>query len=237
MINAPPASAGGAFMHARAFGRARAVTFREDRMAEFAIVAVITILAVISPGPDFVMVSRNSLTLSRQAGVLTAIGIGLGVLVHVAYVIVGVGLLLQQSEALFFLFKMAGAAYLIWMGISMIRSSSGTYETGSPTISEKPSNMAALRMGILTNALNPKCSVFILSLFMQIVSPNASLQQLILYGLFISATHIVWFMLVAYCLSAESVRKKVTNIRHWVDRCFGALLVALGITLATMAMK
>ena len=204
-------------------------------MAEFSIVAAITILAVISPGPDFVMVSRNSLSLSRQAGLLTAIGIGIGVLVHVTYVIVGVGLLLKQSETLFFLFKMAGAIYLVWMGISMMRPK--TYEMNSPTISDNPSNMAALRMGILTNALNPKCSVFILSLFMQVVIPSASLQQLIFYGVFISATHIVWFMFVAYCLSAESVRKRIITIRHWVDRCFGALLVALGITLATMAMQ
>ena len=85
-------------------------------MAEFAMVAVITILAVISPGPDFVMVSRNSLAFSRQAGMLTATGIGIGVLVHVAYTIVGVGFLLQNSPSLFFCFKMAGAAYLVWMG-------------------------------------------------------------------------------------------------------------------------
>lgn len=203
-------------------------------MTEFAVVAAITILAVISPGPDFVMVSRNSLAISRQAGLLTALGIGIGVLVHVTYAIVGVGLLLQQSATLFFLFKMAGAAYLVWMGAAMLRSK--PQEPGQDAPVAMLSDKAALRAGILTNALNPKTSVFILSLFMQVVSPAAPLSELVGYGLFISLTHILWFLLVAYCLSAESVRLKIIRIRHWVDRCFGLLLMGFGAALATMAM-
>lgn len=204
-------------------------------MAEFAMVAVITILAVISPGPDFVMVSRNSLAFSRQAGMLTATGIGIGVLVHVAYTIVGVGFLLQNSPSLFFCFKMAGAAYLVWMGGTMLFSKGQTtVQTPADCVS---TNIAALRMGILTNALNPKTSVFILSLFMQVVQPGSDLPKLMFYGAFISMTHIVWFLLVAYFLSAECVRDKVFKARKWIDRCFGSLLVCFGIALATMAIK
>ena len=204
-------------------------------MAEFAVVAVITILAVISPGPDFVMVSRNSLALSRRAGMLTATGIGIGVLVHVAYTIIGVGLLLQSSPALFFCFKMAGAAYLVWMGGTMLLSKGhAPIQTPADCVS---TNIAALRMGILTNALNPKTSVFILSLFMQVVSPDSDLPKLLFYGAFIAMTHIALFLLVAYFLSAERVRDKVFKARKWIDRCFGSLLVCFGITLATMAIK
>lgn len=204
-------------------------------MAEFAVVAAITILAVISPGPDFVMVSRNSLALSRRAGMLTATGIGLGVLVHVTYTIVGVGLLLQSSPALFFCFKMAGAAYLVWIGGTMLLAKDQeAVEAPANCIS---TNIAALRMGILTNALNPKTSIFILSLFMQVVSPGAALSKLMFYGVFISITHIAWFLLVAYFLSAERVRDKVFKARKWIDRCFGTLLICFGITLATMAIK
>lgn len=204
-------------------------------MTEFAVVAAITILAVISPGPDFVMVSRNSLALSRQAGMLTATGIGIGVLVHVTYTIVGVGFLLQSSPSLFFCFKMAGAAYLVWMGGTMLFSKS--HEIIQAQADYVSTNIAALRMGIFTNALNPKTSVFILSLFMQVVSPDAELSKLIFYGVFIAITHVVWFLLVAYFLSADRVRDKVFSIRIWIDRCFGSLLVCFGVALANMAVQ
>lgn len=91
-------------------------------MLELISVVTITLLAVISPGADFAMVSRNSMFLSRRAGLLTALGISLGVLVHVTYSMLGIGLLISQSILLFNLVKFAGAAYLIWLGIGMLRS-------------------------------------------------------------------------------------------------------------------
>ncbi|MEK1866892.1 MAG: LysE family transporter, partial [Ensifer adhaerens] len=79
-------------------------------MTELLAVVTITIFAVISPGPDFAMVTRNSLLLSRRAGVLTALGIAAGVWVHVAYTLLGVGLLIRQSLFLFTVLKFVGAA-------------------------------------------------------------------------------------------------------------------------------
>ncbi|WP_438884465.1 LysE family translocator, partial [Bacillus cereus group sp. BC22] len=85
-------------------------------MTELIVVVTITLLAVISPGPDFAMVTRNSLMLSRRSGVLTALGIGLGVTVHVSYTLLGVGLLIRQSLWLFNAVKLVGAIYLIYLG-------------------------------------------------------------------------------------------------------------------------
>ena len=94
-------------------------------MTELIAVVTFTLLAVISPGPDFAMVTRNSLTLSRRAGVLTALGIGLGVLVHLTYTLLGVGLLIEQSLWLFNAIKLVGAAYLIYLGVTMLRAKPG----------------------------------------------------------------------------------------------------------------
>lgn len=91
-------------------------------MNEWIAVISITLLAVISPGADFALVTRNSLMLSKRAGLFTAMGIGLGVLVHLSYTLLGVSLLLKQSTWLFNLLKLAGAAYLIYLGIGMLRS-------------------------------------------------------------------------------------------------------------------
>lgn len=199
-------------------------------MTEFLAVVVITILAVISPGPDFAMVSRNSLMLSRRAGVLTALGIGLGVLVHVTYTLVGVGVLIQQSLWLFSAIKLMGAAYLVYLGIKMLLSkpTGASVEGGVVSLSDA----AAFRTGFLTNALNPKTTIFIVSLFMQVVRSDTPLAVQIGYGAFISVAHIVWFSLVALCFSAGPVREQLMAVRHWIDRAFGGLLVGFGILLA-----
>lgn len=199
-------------------------------MTELLAVVTITLLAVISPGPDFAMVTRNSLVLSRRAGVLTALGIGLGVLVHVSYTILGVGLLIQQSLWLFNAIKLVGAAYLVWLGVKMLRTKpGGTLADGAVT---PLSDLAALRTGFLTNALNPKTTVFIVSLFMQVVRPDTSLAVQAGYGAFISVAHIGWFSLVAVCFSAGAVRERLLAVRHWIDRAFGGLLVSFGVLLA-----
>jgi len=198
-------------------------------MSEWIAVITITILACISPGPDFAMVSRNGLLLSRRAGVLTAVGIGMGVLVHVCYTLLGLGLVLQQTPWLFNALKLAGAAYLVYLGIKMLRSKPAIEQLDAPP--PAMSDLAALRTGFLTNALNPKTSIFIVSLFMGVIQPDTTLTVQIAYGLFIAGAHAVWFSLVAFCFSAGMVREKLVAARQWIDRIFGGLLVSFGILL------
>jgi len=203
-------------------------------MSEWIAVITITLLACISPGPDFAMVCRNGLLLSRRAGVLTAVGIGLGVLVHVSYTLLGLGWVLQQTPWLFTALKLAGAAYLIYLGIKMLRAQPDDQplDTAPPALSD----LAALRTGFLTNALNPKTSIFIVSLFMGVVRPDTGLTTQIAYGLFIAGAHVAWFSLVALCFSAGSVREKLMAARQWIDRAFGGLLVSFGVLL-TLAQR
>lgn len=204
-------------------------------MTELLAVITITLLAVISPGPDFAMVSRNSLLRSRRAGVLTALGIGGGVLVHVTYTLLGIGLVIQQSLLLFTVLKLAGAAYLVWLGIKMLRARSGgtvTTDTAQPM-----GDAAALRTGFLTNALNPKTTVFIVSLFMQVVEPSTPVAVQIGYGAFIALAHIGWFALVALFFSTGVLQARLLAVRHWIDRAFGALLLGFGAALATATLR
>lgn len=204
-------------------------------MTELIAVITITVLAVISPGPDFAMVTRNSLLFSRRMGVLTAIGIGGGVLVHVGYTVLGVGLLVRQSIWLFGVLKLTGAAYLVWLGIGMMRSRHAVpADCGQP---RALSDFGALRMGFFTNALNPKTTIFIVSLFMQVVHPDTPMSIAIGYGLFISMTHVVWFAVLAFFFSTESVRLRVMRARRWIDRIFGALLLGFGALLASASLS
>lgn len=204
-------------------------------MTEWFAVVTITLIAVISPGPDFAMVSRNSLVLSRRAGVLTALGIGLGVWVHVAYTLLGVGMLIRQSLTLFAVLKVVGALYLIYLGWTMLRSAK--LAPGASSDAAAVSAWSALRTGFLTNALNPKCTVFVVSLFLQVVQPSTPMAEKLAYGAFLSFAHAAWFALVALALSNGRVRERLLKVRHWIDRAFGGLLVGLGAWLAASAAR
>jgi RhtB (resistance to homoserine/threonine) family protein len=198
-------------------------------MLELVTVATITVLAVISPGADFAMVSRNSMMLSRRAGMLTALGISLGVLVHVAYSLFGVGLVIAGSPALFTLLKYLGAAYLIYLGLTMLRARpAAAMPGGAPSLSD----LGALRTGFLTNATNPKTTLFVVSLFAQVISPSTPIHVQLGYGLFMSMAHLVWFVLVAVFFSSTTLAVLVGQGRHVVERGIGVILLCLGLSLA-----
>lgn len=198
-------------------------------MTELLAFLTITVLAVISPGADFAMVSRNSLLYSRRAGLLTALGIGAGVTVHVGYSILGVGVLVRESLALFTALKLAGAAYLVFLGLRMLlaREDSVAEEAGGAGVS----SWAMLRSGFLTNALNPKTCLFVVSLFMQVIDPHTALPAQLGYGAFIALAHVAWFGLVACFLSSPAVRGRLLRFRRRIDQFFGALLVGFGVLL------
>lgn len=208
-------------------------------------VILITTLAVISPGADFAMVTRTSLMKSRRAGLLVALGIGCGVLVHMTHTLLGLGVLLQRLPWLFTALKWAGAAYLVWLGMALWREAGATAvqpEQAAPATpySEPvhsrmahsgPKAFAFFRLGFLTNALNPKTALFILSLFTQVVGPTIAMPTQLAYGLFIATAHVVWFALVACFFSAPALQPKVQAIRPWVDRSLGCVLLGLGMLL------
>src|SRR5579872_1548479 len=127
-------------------------------------VAVIHFLAVVSPGPDFIMITRNTLKYSRKTGIYSALGLGLGILLHVTYSLVGIGLLISKSILLFSIIKLVGAGYLIYIGYKsiIVKKSHEKY-----TLTQKERGIPkskALKIGFLTNATNPKASLFFLSL-------------------------------------------------------------------------
>ena len=202
-------------------------------MTELLAVAVITILAVISPGADFAMVTRNSLLHGRRAGVLCALGIALGVQVHVFYTMFGVGLLIAHAPALLHGIKLIGAAYLVWIGWKTLSAKAlPGGETAAHGAGTAPlSTLAALRMGFLTNALNPKTTLFVVSTYTQVVHAGTPLVAQFGYGVFMSAAHAVWFALVAAVFASGALRRSLLARQRIVDRVIGVTLIGLGLAL------
>lgn len=206
-------------------------------LPEFLTVALIHLLAVMSPGPDFIMIMKNSLTGSRKAGVYCAIGLGLGILIHITYSLVGIGLIISKSIVLFSAIKYAGALYLIYIGYKALKTKKAALSTAINTQRTELTKLQAIKMGFLTNALNPKASLFFFALFSQVINPKTPFIVQTFYGIEMSLMTFIWFAFVAIILSHNIIRKKFTAIQHHVERFFGAVLILLGIKVALSSSK
>ena len=200
---------------------------------EFLTVALVHLLAVASPGPDFAIVVRESVSSGRHAGIWTAIGVGSGILLHVGYCLLGIGLIVSQSIMLFNLLKWLAAAYLIYIGIRALRA-----KPVDPLQAQKSLEAVAVTArgafvrGFVTNGLNPKATLFFLSLFTLVISPQTPLLVQAGYGAYLAVATAAWFCAVAMLFSHARVRNGFIRMGHWFDRIMGAVLVALGIKVA-----
>ncbi|MGW0703845.1 LysE family translocator [Streptomyces sp. NPDC002867] len=199
-------------------------------MTEVIAVAVITVLAVISPGADFAMVVRNSCLYGRTTGLFAAAGVAAGVLVHVTYTMLGVGLLIASSTELFTAIKIAGAAYLVYIGFRTFTART-EITVDLERRKEGLTPLGALRGGFLTNVLNPKTTLFVVSTFMQVVGPDTATWQQAGYGLFMSVAHLGWFGLVALFFSQPRLRAALLRRQRALNRAIGSVLVGLGVSL------
>lgn len=195
-------------------------------MNELLAVAAITILAVISPGPDFAMVTRNSYAFGRRSGLMAALGIACGVQIHVFYTVFGIAVIITHSPLLFMAMKVLGAGYLIYLGIKSL-TNTASLAMGKAS-GPAPSSWRAFRTGFFTNALNPKTMLFVVATYSQVVQTSSSLTTNFAYGLFMSFSHLVWFSFVALFFSAEALRQRMLKKQHIVDRVIGTALIGLG---------
>ncbi|MDH0120163.1 MAG: LysE family translocator [Pseudomonas stutzeri] len=200
---------------------------------EFMTVALVHLLAVASPGPDFAVVVRESVAQGRRAGSWTALGVGCGIFVHVAYSLLGIGLIVSQSIVLFNLFKWLAAAYLVYLGWRALRARPMSLEAiDGANAPVARSAWRAFVIGFVTNGLNPKATLFFLSLFTVVISPDTPLLVQAGYGLYLAGATALWFLLVAWLFSRGRVRAGFARLGHWFDRLTGAVLIGLGARLA-----
>jgi len=199
-------------------------------MVEILAVALITILAVVSPGADFAMVTRNSLLYGRPAGLLASLGIALGVQLHVLYTMLGVGLLIQNSPEWFSAIKMVGALYLIYVGYKTFTSR--PVSSDGPAVHAKMNSIDAFRTGFLTNALNPKTTLFVVSVYTQVVHTGTPIAVQLGYGLFMSFAHWAWFSIVTVFFSEERLRSRMLTRQVLLNQGIGFVLAGLGVSLA-----
>ncbi|WP_371230685.1 LysE family translocator [Pseudomonas sp. QE6] len=200
---------------------------------EFLTVAFIHLLAVASPGPDFAVVVRESVTHGRRAGTWTALGVGSAIFLHVTYSLLGIGLIVSQSIVLFNALKWLAAAYLLYIGIKALRARPADPAAAESIVAPVVRTArGAYVAGFVTNGLNPKATLFFLSLFTVVINPHTPLMVQAGYGVYLACATAAWFCLVALLFSQQRVRAGFARMGHWFDRMMGVVLVGLGIKLA-----
>lgn len=201
-------------------------------LSELLTVLILQVLVIISPGPDFAIICRNSLVYSRRTGIYSSLGLALGILVHVTYSLVGIGLIISKSILLFSVIKLLGAAYLIYIGYKSLRAKPSIRITKEFQIKKDISKISAIRIGFINNVLNPKVTLFFLSLFTQVINPHTPISIQIWYGLQMVIMTFTWYTLVAIVMSHSIIKDKLLFVTHYIEKVMGAILVVLGVKVA-----
>ena len=195
-------------------------------------VAFLNLLAVISPGPDFAMTVRNSLCYSRRSGIFTSLGISLGLGVHLTYCAAGIGYLISSSVVLFSIIKLLGGGYLIYMGIASVLAKGSRLELNEESAGADLTRLQAFKMGFLTNVLNPKVTLFFLSLFTLVISNSTPNIIILTISLIMIITALIWFIVVSIFFTHPKIQKGFLKYEKVINRTLGGFLIFLGIKIA-----
>ncbi len=207
------------------------------------LITSIHLLAAASPGPDFVLVSGQTLTKGKRVGLYCSLGITLGLGVHILYSVLGLATVIAHSTWLLTLIKIIGGSYLIYLGWQGIRSkpqsvtdiatSSKNLASDSLVSNSSPPTSAinSVKQGFFCNVLNPKAPIYFVSLFTLVLSPEMPLWQLTFYGIWIMVLQMAWFSTVVMLLSIPSINRSFQRHAHWVDRVMGVAMASLGLNL------
>lgn len=199
---------------------------------EFLIIATVHFLAVASPGPDFAIVLKQSIRYGRRCAVFTSLGIGTGILVHVAYSLVGIGLLIASDTRLFNLLKYIAAAYFLYVAWHGLSAKAQSHEKNFANLhheNKTPSALKAFLTGFLINGLNVKATLFFVSLFSMVISIQTPLIIKLFYGIYMALATAAWFSMLSYLLNMKKFRQLILKKGYWLERFMGLVLLILAI--------
>jgi RhtB (resistance to homoserine/threonine) family protein len=212
----------------------------ESLWLEFITIAGVHLIAVASPGPDFAIVLKQVINQGRRAAIFSSVGIGLGIMLHVMYSILGLSLLIKNTPMLYNIMLYAAAGYLFYIGVLALRSQPSESavialnDNGLASRSGSKSEQSiwqAFRLGFVTNGLNPKATLFFLSLFSVVVAPTTNDAVRWGYGVYLAVATGIWFITLSVLLSTSHIEQYLQQYRHVIDRLMGVVLIVLAISL------
>lgn len=196
-------------------------------------VSTICLLAMISPGPDFFIVLKNSLRYTQKPALMTALGVFIGICTHMVYCVAGIAIIIKTTPWLFTLLRYGGAAYLIWIGLkALLAKGAPAIYYGAGEERQTLSLKKAFLQGYLCNLLNPKATLFFLSIFTQVLSAESSLFEKGWVAFIIIFEALIWWPIVVYLFQTEWIQRRFFKVQFIIDKLLGLILIALGIKVA-----
>lgn len=205
---------------------------------DFVLFITTGILLNLTPGPDTLYILGRSIAHGRRAGVASALGITVGSVFHTGAAALGLSAVLATSAWAFTFVKLAGAAYLIFLGVRALLEKQ--HQLSLPSHFRRRGAAAAFRQGIVTNILNPKVALFFLAFLPQFIDAGAPSKTIafVLLGLTFVTTGTLWCLALAWFSSAFSARlRENRTFAAWLNRAVGSLFVFLGLRLAVAARR
>ena len=207
-----------------------------ESLAVVAAAALVHLVAVASPGPNFVVISRTALVYSRRAGVMATAGVATGTIVYVVFGFLGVTAILERSVTAFRVAKYVGAAYLIYLGLKSLWAARQAQPQANPATgpsgTETMTDLQAYRTGLFTMATNAKAALYFLAFFTTIVSASTPLAAKVGIVLVLPAISFTWYSMISTVFSRAAARRVYARFSRLINATFGGLLVALGVTVA-----
>lgn len=200
-------------------------------LSAFIAVALLHLMAAISPGPSVLMAARIGVTEGFRAGVAVAVGIGIGGVFWACAALFGLALLFEYAPMLLTVMKIAGGAFLLFMAYKLWKSADAPLaqtRNGAPP----RSLLSAFMLGLVTQVSNPKPAILFAAIFIGTVPASAGIGT---YGALLAMVFFnetVWNILVSRIFSMQKTRATYLNLKGWIDRAFGGLLGLLGIKIA-----
>jgi len=190
-------------------------------------IGIVQLLAVISPGPSFLITAQTAVARSRLDGMKIALGLGGGTLVWSTAALLGLNVIFRLHHWLFVGMKVAGALFLLWIAIQIFRHAKAPIEMSE-------GNGAAARRnpfvrGFLTQISNPKVAVFFGSIFVAMLPQSVPAWMILALIAIVTLNEIVWYTLVALCFGSGPVRRFYLDAKKWIDRVTGLFLGALSL--------
>lgn len=199
-----------------------------DLIQGLLLITSIHLLAAASPGPDFVLVSQQTLSNGKKAGLMCSIGIALGLSIHILYSAFGLAVIIANSSSALWAVKILGGSYLIYLGVKGLRTLPHSNNEEYKGKIKRHSSRKSIGVGFLCNVLNPKAPIYFVSLFTLVLSPEMPLYQIGIYGIWMMLIQLAWFSAVVTLLSKPSINKRFKLLGHWIDRILGGAMIALG---------
>lgn len=201
-------------------------------MENFYLFVITCIFLVILPGPDTGIMTKNTLTVGRQGGFKTMLGICCALSIHTLTAILGLSAIIAKSVLLFSIFKYIGAVYLIYLGIKSLWTLRNK-EKAETTTENKYKNKSSFKQGFLTNLLNPKIAVFFLTFLPQFVNPEShTFMPFLILGITYIVLTVVWYLFYIYLLNQISAFMKKPKTQKVIEGITGTILIVFGIKLA-----